>query len=87
MCPRRGWNRRVRRRTFGVEQGFLRRALVVDAVEGKRELLSLVLGVRDLDESRGLPIIDAVGVHDDISVQLFFKQRTDSGNNTHRHGG
>jgi hypothetical protein len=73
--------------TFSGEQVFLGGGLVVDAVKGERELFSLVLGARDLDEGQRFPVANAVCVHDDILVQLLFKQRTDSGNHTHRHSG
>jgi hypothetical protein len=73
------------RPAFDGEQRLLGGGLPVDAVEGERKLFSLVLGTGDLDQRQGFPLVDAVGAHNDIAVELFLQQRADARNNTHRH--
>jgi hypothetical protein len=71
--------------TFCGKQLLLRGGLFVDAIERERELLGLVLGAGDLDDGQWLPLLDAVRADDDIFALLFFKQRTNPGNNANRH--
>lgn len=72
-------------RTLCCEQLFLRRGLVIDAVEGEGELLRLVPGIGNLDNVAGLPVVVARRTDNDVLVDLLFQEWTYPCNNPHRH--
>jgi hypothetical protein len=63
----------------------LGRSSVVDAIEREGKLLSLVLGVRDLNHGVGLAGIDGVGSNDNITFSLLFEQRSYPGDDSDTH--
>lgn len=75
----------VRVFTLSGEELFLRRRLVVHAVEGEGEYLGLVFRARNPHKGRGFALFAAGGTDYDVLVELIFKQRPDTGHNTNRH--
>ena len=71
--------------TFGSKQLFLRRRLVVDAIEGEGELLGAILGIRNLDNGGMLALLGAVGTNNNVLVELLLQEWTYPGDDSNRH--
>lgn len=74
------------RRTFGGEESLLGCRLIVDRIEAEREILGIILGIRDLDNCVRTLAVDTVCPNYHVLVCLrFLQERPYSGNDADRH--